>query len=306
MIIILEGENKTGKSTLAKKILDRYDFDYVKCSQPKGDPYLEYMNILKRIEKTGRNTVIDRFLYGEFVYGPIYRGKSSLSMEQKRNIELKAISLNAIMIYCHDKPAEIAKRFRSEKEEFADEKLIKKTLRLFDEILQQSHIPYFVHQMKTKDDMTKGDNLAALVEAVSEYDKIPRLKTAVGNVSNQYIMLVGEKRNERLMPQYKKYRQPFDFGVTSQYLFSELTRTDIPLCQLAFMNSDSKELKRLRDWTGVIVAMGNVATERLMKLGIDHCQVWHPSYERRFKSKSHMIARLVKEVFQEHYEHDES
>ena len=79
-VIILEGENKTGKTTLANFLKDKYGFKYVKCSQPKRDPYVEYIEIIKKIARSTSDVVIDRFIYGEFVYGPLYRGKSALTL----------------------------------------------------------------------------------------------------------------------------------------------------------------------------------------------------------------------------------
>lgn len=324
MILILEGENKTGKSTIARYICDHYDFDYIKCSQPKGDPYVEYMEILKKIERSGRNTVLDRFLYGEFVYGPIYRGKSGLSETQKRNIELKALSLNAHVIYCSDDPKNIAKRFKEEKEEFASEKLIKRTLELFSQVISEAIIPVSFHRMKSSDDIIhneivfaegpsvtgaiipKGElkkkkdkqktvRLDVLLGQISYFDQFKHFKTAVGDTQNPILVLVGDKRNENIMQKYKKYHQPFDFGVSAEYLFNELVRADIPIGRVMVINSDSKELKDLYQWAN-IVALGKNASERLNKLGYDYYELTHPSYERRFHGRQHRLAKELGEI----------
>ena len=56
-VIILEGENKTGKTTLANFLKDKYGFKYVKCSQPKRDPYVEYIEIIKKIARSTSDAV---------------------------------------------------------------------------------------------------------------------------------------------------------------------------------------------------------------------------------------------------------
>lgn len=322
MIIILEGENKTGKTTLAKYISDCYDFDVIKCSQPKGDPYVEYMKILKSIEKSGRNTVIDRFVYGEFVYGPLYRGKSSLTKTQLRNIELKALSLNAHLIYCHDTPANIEARFEAEGEEFAKPQLIKKTLELFDGVIHDAILPKTYHQMQTKNDLTSHIDvfegldmtgtvvtlsvkkrrdrkntvlLDHLINRLGYFDQFKHLKTAVGDQNDPMLVIVGEQPNLKLKPEYKRFRQAFDFGVSAEYLFGELMRAHIPVGRVMIMNSDSKELKDINEYFPV-VALGRVASKRLDKLGRKHYALNHPSYERRFHGKKHTIAKILVDI----------
>lgn len=298
MIFIIEGENKCGKTTLANKICSEFGFEYVKCSQPKGDPYIEYMEILRKIERSGKDTVIDRFLYGEFVYGPIYRGKSMLTMEQKRNIELKALSLDTIMVYCHDDVDKIAKRFKAENEEFADVSKIERTLKLYADILEETNVPYLTHRMRSKDDLTKNKRLSKIITTMRKCNDVPRLKTAVGNVKTPTFIFVGEKRNENLKKEYSKYHQPFDFGVSSQYLFNEIASVGIPLCYCMFINSDSKELKKLND-NKYIISLGRVAEKELAKLKMCFEPMNHPSYERRFHGKKHRIAKSLAREFQD-------
>lgn len=330
MIIILEGENKTGKSTIAKHILDRYDFDVIKCSQPKGDPYVEYMKILKRIERSGRNTVIDRFVYGEFVYGPLYRGKSSLTKTQLRNIELKAMSLNAHVIYCHDTPENIERRFIEEKEEFADTKKIKKTVELFNKVIAGAILPVTYHQMQTSRDITsryeqfqggpdvsstaittkkikrksraKWMLLDTLINKIGYWDSFSKMKTAVGNQRDPLIVLVGEQSNLKLKPEYRRFRQAFDFGVSSEYLFDEIKRTHENISSFMIMNSDSKELKMLAESrfdSSIIIALGRVADKKLDKLGVRYYSLNHPSYERRFHGKKHRTAKIMRHILNE-------
>lgn len=152
MIIILEGENKTGKTTLAHYIRDNHNFKYVKCNQPKGSPYDEYIGILEGLSYLD-DLVIDRFCYGELVYGPIYRGKSALSEKELIKIESRLHVLEARLIYCKNSIEDIQKLFDKEKEEFANKDKVKETLELYDEVISCANIPIFFHQMKTKSDM---------------------------------------------------------------------------------------------------------------------------------------------------------
>jgi len=150
-IIIIEGENKTGKSTLAKYIVDNYGYEYIKCSQPGDDAFKEYKDIIKSLDQN-KNYVIDRFLYGEFVYGPLYRNKCQLNNAKMFELE-NMIYKDAIIIYCYDSASNIAKRFEEEKEEFANADKIQQALDLFKHTMRASMLPVYKHKMKSDKDL---------------------------------------------------------------------------------------------------------------------------------------------------------
>lgn len=298
MIIILEGENKTGKSTIAKYISKKYHFRYWKCSQPEGDPYVEYMSILKNIEKVGGNWVLDRFLWGEQVYGPIYRGKSQIDDQQFRNIELKALALGAEVIYCYDRIENIARRFKADNEDWANEKNIKKTLLLYDKVVRKSILPITLHRMKTRDDITINGVLDQM-----EIIKNKVYKTVIGNTRNPRIVFIGDKRNENQKKKYKKFAQPFDFGPASKFFFENLKKVGIELYNVAIVNSDSKELNKfLKDMffcadDAIFVALGGSASDKLSKLGWNvYYNLCHPQYANRFHHNDRLFANQLRTI----------
>jgi thymidylate kinase len=156
MIIILEGENKTGKTTLANYIIDNYGFDYVKCSQPKGDPFEEYMEIIEEIKRTGKDTIIDRFHIGEFVWGPLYRGGSLLNIKHLDIIDKLLIENETYLFYCYDDIENIVERFDKEKEEFATKNKIKDVLSFYDSVLKETQLPIIYHKINSNLDRTKN------------------------------------------------------------------------------------------------------------------------------------------------------
>lgn len=164
MLVIIEGENKCGKTTLAKHIEKEHGFRYIKVSQPgeKG-PYREYMDLLDSL-KPGEHAVIDRFHIGEEVYGPLYRGKSGLIREQFGEIDKRIDKSNGILIHCFDSYENIAKRFEEENEEFADKSKIQKTLDLFDIVIKRSRIPVYKHKIGGRMDLLKSGEIDKIIK----------------------------------------------------------------------------------------------------------------------------------------------
>jgi len=302
MIIILEGSDKTGKSTLAKYIRAKYDFDYIKCSRPKGDPYIEYMEILQKIATTGGNWVIDRFLIGESVYGPIYRGESKLDDVKIRNIELKALSLNPLLIYCYDDVKNIKKRFKELKEDFAKTKDIEKILELYEEQVEKSILPCTFHHMMTPLDLIKTKRIDFIIEKLM--DRGVYFNTVTGNTKNPAVIFVGESRNENQKKEYKKVGQPFDFGPASKYLFKKIKETGNYIHKILIINSDSEEFKvvieRFDNPNEIkrpkIIALGKKANNMLNILNIKHDLLPHPQYMNRFYPNDDVYSFLLKRI----------
>jgi hypothetical protein len=85
MLIILEGVDGAGKSTLASAIIEKIQklhpedtVEYLHASQIKGTVYEEYVEPLSDYQPgSGRHIVIDRWHVGERIYGPLYRDSSA-------------------------------------------------------------------------------------------------------------------------------------------------------------------------------------------------------------------------------------
>ena len=101
MLIILEGMDCTGKSTLAKKLSEKLDFPIVKGSSfeqakcSNADLFKSFMELTKL-----KNTILDRFIYSNEVYASIYEDYSILSDEQRRFVE-REIAGSALLVYLH-------------------------------------------------------------------------------------------------------------------------------------------------------------------------------------------------------------
>ena len=92
MIILLEGPDGSGKTTLANKIKQQTGYvllhrSYPKTKEEKAKMKQEYLEAIK----SRKNIIIDRCWYSEMVYGPIMRGESAISYPDMYELE-KAIA----------------------------------------------------------------------------------------------------------------------------------------------------------------------------------------------------------------------
>ena len=62
MFVIIEGLDRSGKSTLANSIKNKFEyFEIVHCSKPKtDDPYQEYLEMFQKYD--GKDVIFDRFI----------------------------------------------------------------------------------------------------------------------------------------------------------------------------------------------------------------------------------------------------
>lgn len=98
MIIIVEGMDNTGKTTLVEQLVRETGYDRVRSSGPQS---LEDM--IDKVETclTSDNIIYDRFpLISEEVYGPALRGYSLWEFSRWREYFIQLLQLKPLFIYC--------------------------------------------------------------------------------------------------------------------------------------------------------------------------------------------------------------
>lgn len=98
MIVLLEGPDGGGKTTLAKQ-LEAFGFGYVHMSAPEpADQPLDYW--FARLGHVCRPTVVDRMHWSEDVYGSLFRGGSALSDRDRWMLEGWLIAHGTVVVLC--------------------------------------------------------------------------------------------------------------------------------------------------------------------------------------------------------------
>lgn len=95
MLIVLEGCDGSGKTTLANKLAAILDAEIIHCTTETPNDYSFFSQIIAMAEK--RNIIADRFCYGQFVYQkPEERKLDSVDLY---HLELYMMNTGARVLY---------------------------------------------------------------------------------------------------------------------------------------------------------------------------------------------------------------
>ena len=154
MIVIVEGPDGSGKSTLCAQLVDilgpacRYKhFSYPKDKQEADNLLYTYSAYLRNSLIEGGNTVIDRMWPSTMVYGEVLRGNPEIAYRQALELEASLCG-HAIMIYCTGDPEDMWHRCVERGEDYVTGfKEFYSICRKYDEVmLEQKHlIPVFTY-----------------------------------------------------------------------------------------------------------------------------------------------------------------
>lgn len=109
MIIVLEGADGTGKTTLAHKLADHLGGAVIlRRATPVEHVLREYT-----FDRLGKDHIIcDRWHYGELVYGPMFRGRTQLHTPFFIAIDQYLAEVGALLVLVDGQAAEIRQRLR--------------------------------------------------------------------------------------------------------------------------------------------------------------------------------------------------
>lgn len=98
MLIVLEGCDGTGKSTLANNLSLILDAEVIHCTKETPNNMEYFAKIIR--EGSTRNIICDRFMYGQFVYQTEEERKAMgwLTLEGLRTLEL-ALSMTRAKVF---------------------------------------------------------------------------------------------------------------------------------------------------------------------------------------------------------------
>lgn len=144
MIIIIEGPDGAGKTTLANKIQKQTGYMLLHRSQPKTEEEKakmmdEYLSVLR----SGKNCIMDRCWYSEMVYGPVMRDAAYISYPQMYELEKQLARVGGLIIHCTGPMQTLWKRCLTRGEDYiVDKETFTKIYKGYDTLMND--VPHIV------------------------------------------------------------------------------------------------------------------------------------------------------------------
>jgi thymidylate kinase len=145
MLIILEGPDGAGKTTLAQRIgaASLLNVEIRHCGPILGTPAEEYvMPLHAYIPNTGQNIVYDRHFLGELVYGPMYRDESKIKDVDQYVIESFLNRHGALMVLVTGEESVLQSRCKARGETFIKLDDIPKLKKRYMQEFEESNITW--------------------------------------------------------------------------------------------------------------------------------------------------------------------
>lgn len=336
-IILIDGPDAAGKTTLAKKICEKTETaEYVHLGKPnKGQAWAEHkaalVNAINSMKK-GKLVVIDRHFLSEAVYGSVYREGSEYAYAA-RHVDRLLYRFGALRVICAppvDYVLETHKKMIQEREEMYHDKMYevaKKYIEIWDgldfvkdpeEYARKGYMETLAITGGVSDkigwykyDVTiDGKNMDSYVEFLKyELNSIKSLlpneffsdsENFTGWPRRHSVLLVGDQASG------EDGAWPFMSNRgSSLYLAKILNNLQVDEARLCMMNINGPGgpimLQTAKILCGRIIAMGRKAEQLLEQQKIFyHARVRHPQHARRFTTHDNTYEDELREAFAGH------
>lgn len=291
-MIVLEGCDKTGKSTLAKMLGEALGWPVVSFGVPKtANPYHEYLDFLTNLES---DVVLDRFHAGEFVYPWVFNRTTNMTLRHFRTLDLMLRTLGTLVVHCstHDKNF-LRDKFESE-EDMNSVSKIDLTQDLFQTFFHHASMfrgKCFKYDIRLNNQSVFVDLVVSVAKKKMTFlDRKWLLDTGFqGHTEEPRVLFVGEVVNEA--GKKRQFARPFDLNPSSDVLFNAIEEVGVhafAIINTATPDGTPVNLKRVVNLVKpkMILALGDKAH---VHLGIDLDwtdvplrKIQHPGYTKRF------------------------
>lgn len=285
-VIILEGPDGCGKTTLANMLIKDYGFRSQHVSRPeKGeDVFKTYSNHLLRALRGDQPVVFDRLYLGERIYGPIMRGHDLLGEEGQRLIERIVRARDVKTILCLTDYDSAVERWKIRGDDYI---LREDSFSQVYDRYQKSEGIYKVYDFNQREAFEKT---GAFVPSAT----LPQ--GTLGSPRAEYLF-VGDIVNHRVVDDDLPF---YSMSGSSSYLMKAIWA--IPEHQMAFTNATNMAGDQ-RDLLSVVgrmpnfkiaVALGRSAEKACKDQGIPFEFIRHPSCAKRFWYKD--LSKYANEI----------
>jgi hypothetical protein len=307
-VIILEGPDGGGKTTLARHLNEKYGYITMKTSQPKDgeDLFISYTKSLLEAVGSWRPIVFDRHYLGEPVYGPIMRDADLLGIRGRRLIERLLVSRGVHLVLCLPTWEKLLQAWKDKNGDdyLRTEEQLSKINNAYHRQLELLQMPVnnvLGYRWSETDGPAEESKLMhALFEPLWS---CPDFMTGWPSATT---LIVGERVNHKAVA----WDLPFHhLGGSSEWLLDRLDDAHVhesTLCWANALDRDEKPNPLFQACEAFpnllrVVALGDVALQacerEFAKSAIEICPLPHPQYWKRFKSsQSEVYTDLLRQA----------
>jgi hypothetical protein len=314
VLILLEGGDCSGKSTLAKAIASRWLAKLADGSAsspaslihkgppdpPDRCPYQEYEGYLDgnaaRLMDSGELTIFDRWHAGEQPYGTLLRGKSRLGDAGMLHIEMALSSLGAEKVICSP-PLSVVRQYFAER----GDDLVRASQLPAIHAWYASHAARYGYMVRSTDE-GQEQFISELLESAAR--KSTRARQAAKATAGTYTgsltpscIVAGDQLGgdpETAGDPRRAFSRPFTPSTSftsGEWLMSAICKAglygNLGLVNVNHPGVDMPWLAKVVFPDARWVALGANASKELKSHGIQHTRVAHPSWAKRFRHDSH-------------------
>lgn len=325
-LVILDGPDAVGKTTLAEHLLDGDMTGYVHLDyRPDRELWrLQYFALIKAAWRMshGGLTVIDRHWPSEQIYSRAYREGTHMAAESRGWDRVMQRLCGVYVICCPSVESAVerhAKSHSGREEMYAPGPQIADVAQRYLDLWRgKSGVTRndYVLSLTANGGMTnrydclrynidtEGDNLRAVCQRI--FDRISDLKGSqyapaldyltpnfLGHAKKADVLFVGERINPK-----KSGRWPFiDFGASSAALSGVLDLINFDETRGLWTNAHANDRHVMSLLEAApelkVIALGGEADLYLCGVGVKHNVVYHPSYAKRFCKLDALARQLI-------------
>lgn len=286
MIIILEGPDGAGKTTLANQLHLLLPYSWRLHRGPlRRDPFDEYEADLETWD--GYTPIIcDRWHLGELIYGPILRGASQLDKVARWHIEAFLLARGALQVIITAPLAELRQRLNARGDELVTPEMLYEISDGYFAAMEGN----FLSTLICDDPINVPSILALAADCWAHAHALRSFPSYVGSPTPRYLLL-GEKRHDNTVgPAFVPAA-----GTSGRFLLEHLLPALPGDVEIGLANASEENVVDLWHSLGrpKVCALGDVAYDQVMAdinergghafpLGATA----HPQFVRRFHNRS--------------------
>lgn len=318
-IIILDGPDCCGKTTLGKHLEEKYGALYIHSEGRFFDRMFSYHTalLLKAVAASDKRVVVmDRFWPSELIYADVFRGGTKFPSYHRMLDRVIRKHCGVYVMCLPNNRHETIERYYANVDPTHPYdvtqygKILDRYNDFYDKYGSRPDFMRYRVEVEGKDMDDFCFQAAQKINdlKVHQYPKClnPNFHNLIGHMGMASVLVVGDVLN----PKGKiRYRWPFyEYGNSSLFLANILDKAEIKDHRLMFINANDegsmdviRELRNLGKFRRK-VTLGENARKALEKHGISSTTIRHPSYVKRFAVPEEEYIEQIKTSFTLPYE----